>query len=427
MSKKKTIPGQAMPAADKAILTARFIRPDDYFGSFLGLMPNPDEILRDAHEALGVFRAMKTDPRIKSLLKVSKSALLNFPLLIDQAKASDAVYDFVVNQALEHIKPYQVAKRLLAAQEYGFAVAELVWEQTDGWWLPKDVVARKSERFGFDQEGRLKLRQHGELVDLYAQDYKWLVHRHDKEAENPYGSSVLSACYWAWKFKRAGAEFWILATEKFAVPSILALFESQDSPDRTRERAMELADMLMQTQSGSGAAMANIKDIKEIGASDKISEFKTLMDWCDTQIAYGIVYQSLSVQEAENGTRAQATVHQGTFNDAVKGDCRDLAETLQLLLDWIVILNFGEDEPAPRIMFDLDDYAGWEQVRDAIDRKIPVSMQALYSKYGLPEPEDDGDAFVKPDAPAMGFGLSDPGSAAGKKKVPGRKPRRLIL
>ena len=432
MSKRRVVSPKKIEAKapNQTILTARFIRPDDYFVSFLDHMPNPDEVLKDTHEAISVYRSMKSDPRVKSLLKVAKSAILNYPLVLDQSESSDAVYDFVSTQGIAKVQPYQIAKRLLSSLDFGFAVGELVWEQADGWWLPADIVARKQDRFAFNAEGRLKLIDRGASVDLYDQSYKWLVHRHDKDAENPYGTSVLSSCYWAWKFKKAGAEFWIMATEKFAVPSLLALFESTENEDRTRVRAQELAAMLMQTQSGSGGAMANIKQVMEVGAAERISEFKTLMDWCDTQIAYGIVYQSLSVQEAENGTRAQATVHQGTFNDAVKLDCRDLAETLQLYIDWIVELNYGPDEPAPKIQFDLDDYASWDQVRDAIDRSIPVSKQALYSRYGLPEPEDDADAYIKPAASSsLGFGLADSAgipAPEGKKKVPEKKPRRCL-
>ena len=48
--------------------------------------------------------------------------------------------------------------------------------------------------------------------------------------------------------------------------------------------------------------------------------------------------------------------------------------------------------------------ASFEQVMQAIDRKIPISKSALYSQYALPEPIDDDDAFVREDSGIM---LSD--------------------
>jgi phage gp29-like protein len=404
------------PVPNKTVLTARVIKTDDLMGSFMGYMPNPDEVLRDTGEALGVYREMKTDPRVKSLLSVAKGAILNYPVRLERADASDRVMDLCA-RAADRMPFYELEKRLLSGIDYGFAAVELVWENVEGWWLPSDVVLRKPERFSFDAEGRLKYRHNGEMLDLYGQEYKWLVWRFDKDAENPYGTSALKACYWPWKFKKAGAEFWLMATERFSVPSILALFESQEGEDKTRARAVALSELLTQVSPGSGAALANVKEIKTLEASGALSEFRALMDWCDTQIAYGIVQQSLAVQEAENGTRAQAEVHQSTFLSTAKNVCREIESVLQDVVDWVVELNFGTDEAKPRVEFDLADYASWEEVRDAIDRNVPVSRSALYERYGLPEPADEDDSFVKPEGSAGGFGLSDKAAPSDKKKA----------
>ena len=413
---------KAKEVANQKTLTARVIKVDDLIGSFMGYMPNPDEVLRDSGEAIGVYRSMRSDPRVKSLLGVVKSAVLEEQPQLERGEASDAVFD-LCEKAIARVPFYDAEKRLLSAVDYGFSAVELVWENRDGWWMPEDVVLRKPERFVFDQDGRLKHRKRGgELIDLYSQAYKWLVYRFDKDAENPYGTSALKSCYWPWKFKKAGAEFWLMAAEKFAVPSILALFDTSEPEDKVRQRALDLSELLSTVQSGAGAALANIKDVKLLSAPEKVSEFRSLMEWCDTQIAYGIVSQSLAVQEAEHGTRAQAEVHQGTFLSVARNICRDLVPVLQSIVDWVVELNYGPNEPAPIVSFDLDDHASWDEVCDAIDRNIPVSKSALYDRYGLPEPSDEDDAFVAPPGTPKGLSLSD---GTGKKKARPRRP--LIL
>ena len=398
MSKRKRNPvrvalADSVTKPDRRLLEARVIPAGDLFSSFVDFLPNPDEVLRDTGEALSIYREMKTDARVKSLLRVARAAVLNYPLRLEQGEASDDV--MAESQAAFKALPLAgIARRLLSGMDYGYSVVELVWKAEGPLWQPEDAVLRKPERFVFDAEGRLKLRDYDQgSRDLYAQAYKWLVYRHDKDAENPYGTSVLRACYWPWKFKKAGLEFWLMATEKFAVPSILALFESQDSPDKTRERAMELAGMLNQVSSGSGAAFANVRDAKVLQPDGRVSEFKALMDWCDTQIAYAIVFQSLAVQEAQNGTRAQAQVHEDTFLAATKEVCRDIAAVLQRAVDWFVELNYGLGEIAPAVTFDLADYATWQMVCDALDRGIPLSSDALYDRYGLPKPKDSADSF----------------------------------
>jgi phage gp29-like protein len=383
---------------DSSIMTARVIQMNELFSSFMGYMPNPDEVLRDAGEAIGIYREMKSDARIKSLLTVAKTAMLNYPIQLEQGAAPDATMA-MVKGALADFPLYGIAKRLVSGMDYGFATVEIVWQEPKAAgdiWRPVDSVLRRPERFRFDGEGRLKYIRYGELIDLYNQDYKWLVWRHDKDAENPYGTSTLKACYWPWKFKKAGAEFWLMATEKFSVPSILALFDCAEDETKVRERAAGLAEMLGRISSGSGAALANIKSAEVISTDGKLSEFKTLMDWCDTQIAYGIVYQSLAVQEAQNGTRAQASVHEDTFLATMKGLARDMTPVLQRLVDWIVELNVGPGAPVPRVAFDLADYADWKAVVEAIDRGIPVSLSALYSRYALPKPADEDDQYIAP-------------------------------
>ncbi len=400
MSKKPLPKG-----ADEKTLTARVIQIDDFF-RFMEYMPNPDEVLRDAGEAISIYREMKTDARIKSLLKIAKSAILNYPIHLKTDNCRKQIVDFVAQALEKKVTLYKVAKRLLNAVDYGYSAVEVIWGNSDGWWLPSDVVQRKPERFAFDAYSRLRHRtSSGTYEDLYNQKYKWLVWRHDKDPENPYGTSALKACYWAWKFKKVGLEFWLMAEEKFAVPSILALFEYPGSADDVRNRAQEIANMLSGITSGSSAAVGNVKEAKPITADGKLSEFKTLTDWCDTQFAYAITYQSLAVQEAENGTRAQAQVHADTFLSATKENCRDIQEELQELVDWIVELNFGPDEIVPQVEFDLSEYASWEVVRDAIDRGLPVSKQALYERYGLPKPKGDDDVFTKPGQSTMGVAV----------------------
>jgi hypothetical protein len=242
------------PKIDEATLTVRVIKIDD-FRAFLGFMPNPDEVLRDAGKSIETYRLMKADARIKSLLRVAKAEILNYPLSLEQGKAEDSVYEGV-KEGLDEAFLYEAEKRLLTAMDYGYSCVELLWKNDAGLWKPVDAVQRKPERFVFDMEGRLKHRSMSGLVDLYTQAYKWLVYRFDKDAENHYGTSALKACYWPWAFKKAGAEFWLMAAEKFAVPSILALFESSKREEDIREKALELSEMLSSIQSGSGGAVA---------------------------------------------------------------------------------------------------------------------------------------------------------------------------
>jgi phage gp29-like protein len=84
------------------------------------------------------------------------------------------------------------------------------------------------------------------------------------------------------------------------------------------------------------------------------------------------------------------------------------------LVDWTVELNFGTQAVSPRIQFDLKEHASWQQLVEAVDRNIPVSKSAIYERYGIPEPANAEDEFIKPSInPLSAIELAD----TGKKKA----------
>ena len=123
-------------------LTMRAIPVTDLFSHFVGYMPNPDEVLRDTGERISIYREMRTDPRIKSLLALVKSSVLEYAPRIERGDARQAVYD-LIQKAIDPTLLYALEKRLLSAVDYGYSAVELVWINRDGWWLPDDVVLRK--------------------------------------------------------------------------------------------------------------------------------------------------------------------------------------------------------------------------------------------------------------------------------------------
>ena len=279
--------------------------------------------------------------------------------------------------------------------------------------MPENIITRKPERFSFDSAWNLYNQDIG-ARSLLNQSYKWLIYQHDPDDENPYGTSMLRCVYWPWMFKQAGYDFWLQATEKFAVKSLYALFDSDGEEEEVRSRAMSIAEMLMGIESGSTAAIGNVKEIKDIGMSGDLSSFKEMVEACDVQISYGLTGQSIATSNTNGGSLALGEVQAELLYEDCKGIALELQNVLQHVIDWTVELNFGPGVAAPQIVFDVERRASFDQIIQAIDRNIPVSKSALYSQYGLPEPKDEADSFVKP--AGNGMMLSDGGSPATVKK-----------
>ena len=367
--------------------------------NFLSYMPNPDDVISGSFSSYDTYRKMISDPKIKSSLGKIKTGALNFPLNIVKGEADEKVYDFIRKLPLFR-NMHKKNRRMLTALNYGFSVSELIWDLKDGVWIPVNFITRKPERFHFNANWDLFLVQNGMKTKL-DQNYKWLVFQHEPDDENPYGTSMLKCVYWAWMFKQAGYDFWVQATEKFSVKTLVALFEAEGDETKISARANSIAEMLMGIQSGSAAAVGNVKEIKDVGMNGELAGFKELVEACDLQISYGLTGQAVATNAANGGSLALGQVQAELLYEDCKSIALELQSVLQQIIDWTVELNFGEDAKAPLIQYAVDRRASFEEVMKAIDHRIPVSKSALYSYYGVPEPSDDDDAFIMENGSAM--------------------------
>lgn len=399
---------------DKKALTTQIIT-DSQLRTFLNYMPNPDDIITGTFESYNTYRKMKTDGRIKSLLNKIKNSALMFPYSFEQPDGCpEKVFSFITSIPLFH-NLYKKSKRMLTSLDYGFSVSEVVWDEKamqSGRFIPDTIITRKPDRFAFDSEWRLYWNQMGSRQEL-NQSYKWLVFQHDPDDENPYGTSVLRCVYWAWMFKQAGYEFWLQATEKFSVKSIIALFNADGNEEQLKTRASTIAEMLLDISSGSAAAVSNVDSIHELSMTGDLHSFNALVDACDTQISYGLTGQTIATSKTDGGSLALGEVQAELLYEDCKGIALELQGVIQKLVEWIVALNFGNSVRAPLFVFDVERKASFEQVMQAIEKGFPVSKKALYDNYKLPEPKDTADAFI---IERQSYFLSDPFEQTDKKK-----------
>jgi phage gp29-like protein len=394
----------------------------------LELLPNPDEVVE--REGPEVFDRMLQDPHIFACLTQRKALLLAKEWEIvpaDSSEKAQKVAEFVRHTITTYLDFYRDLEELLSAIEHGYAVSEVVWRLEKGQWIPESLLGHDFRRFGFTPDGTLVLLDAEKGRVKLTQPYKFIVHRNEATPENPYGRSVLTRCYWPWRFKLAGFEFWITLLEKFGVPSLAALFETETTEEKARELAEFISEQLLRITSGGAGALAGVKDLKTLEAKGHGEDFKLLLDLCNTEISKAILGETLTVEVGERGAYAHGKVHFEVLESLIKKDAEALANTLnRTLIKWIAELNFGADAPVPRFRFDFEPVADWEKIKDALDRGVPVSKRALYSLYNLPEPEDESDAFIAPTVAAKA-GLSFSESPEGENDFFVRRlPRRTF-
>ncbi|MGF7110469.1 phage portal protein family protein [Treponema pedis] len=407
-------------------LAMEIIQPEQFW-SVISYLQNPADILSDRGDFYKTVDEMLLDAKIGSHLRLRKDIVVSFPFVINQGKSSDAVYEFVRDNLTVNLNWETDVKEFLSAIEYGHSFSEVLWTRNEAGFLIPDSIRNKYPgqifyKIGFQKtEGGVKsiwvpVLKNGnkELTDKY----KFLTYRNNPRAENPYGNSDLLMCYWPWKFKQLGWEFWLKAAQKAGVPSLVALFDAADS-ESAKKNAQSISDTLVEMQGGDAAALANVKDVKTLEMSGNLADHKVLIETCNQEISFALTTQSLSTQEGQFGTRAQATVHDENLVRVCHGDAKALQGVFQNLIDWIVELNFGNTAIPPKGEFDLQSYASFNELIQAVQNKIPVSKEALYTRYKLPRPKDDDDVFILEGTNSIALSDSD------KKKIQSRLPLKI--
>jgi phage gp29-like protein len=379
----------------KKVLVSEVAKPYQGFEQFLTFLPNPDEVILS--EGKDIYDVIMKDAHVFGAVQQRKSFVLSKDWNITPASNDSAdtkIAEYVNETIKKELNLYQDLEDLLRAFEHGFAVTEAIWRNDSTGLTLESLLARSWKRFSFKSDGTLLLTGDGPQVTL-DMPWKFIVHKNEPEPENPYGTSVLSRCYWPWKFKQAGWEFWLRVLDKFGVPSLAALFEGDMNETATLERAEHIANELLKISSGAAGAFGGVKDIKAIEAKGHSQDFKTFLSVCDSQISKAVLTVTLTTEVSEKGSYSLGQIHEKALKQLTYKDCNALSATLtRTLLKWITELRFGIGTPGPEFKFDFFDAAPWESVRDAMDRGVPVSKRALYSTYNIPEPEGDEDIFI---------------------------------
>jgi len=381
-----------------------------YFEQFLTYLPDPaDTILDDPEGAYEVFRKMLLDPHINAKLQQLKDEVLSKEFDIvpaDESSKAQEIADFVKKAIYENLNIEQDFAELLSAIEYGFSVSEVIWKQEGGFWLPDSLKARKQEKFRFNTKGELLYYDPIEGWKRLDTNYKFIIHRHNPQVENPYGFSVLLACYWPWMFKKAGWKFWLKVAEKFGVPTVLALIKGEGmTEDQKAETANFIAEALLNIQEDAAVALVDVEKVETLESKGSAEDFARLIELCNAEISKAITGEILTADKGNTGSYALAKVHSETLKRRGRKVAKALANTLnRTLIRWIVELNYGKDllHLTPKLQFDFTEIPEWEQVKDAIDRGVPVSKEALYSMYNLPKPVNEEDVFISPKLSASG-------------------------
>jgi len=349
-----------------------------------GSTPNPDVLFGKTGVSPDVFEEMLQDAHIYAKLEQLKDRVISMQWDVRPAgdsRQEQEAADFV-KDCLNTVGVKQLMQDMMMAVEYGFSVVEVVWKEEGGVWSPEKALGRKSSRFGFTADGVLTLSDGMKKIPL-EQEYKFIIHRNSPKNENPYGTPVLSKCYWPWMFKKAGFRYWLTVAEKYGVPTVLALFDSIDDTE-SRERAKELAENLYNIQSDAAVALANVDSVQVLETKGTSKDFSELIQICNTEISKAVTGEILTSDTSSNGSYSLARQHLETLEMKSSKLAKAISETLcKTLVKWIVDLNFSGVK-APSFVLDNKAEAEWSVIKDALELGFDIDKGEVAKRFGIP-------------------------------------------
>jgi len=384
-------------------------------------------------QSVRTFRRMRLDAQVQSLLKATWMPILRTPWRIDGTGCRPEVAERVArNFGLPLVgqedvpRPKRTRGRFSWAQHlrhvalqdvYGFSGFNQVYRLADDGladlrkllWIPPWTI----EQVKVDDDGGLvEVRQN--LPGTRPVPVSELVwYTSEREGANWLGMSPLRASFKPWLLKDRLARVGVLSVERNGMGVVVYTApqrDPQDDPDGSKARAdiaegLKIATGVRSGETAGAALPAGAKLALE-GVSGGLPDATVLIRYLDEQMARAFLGHFLNLG-TETGSWALGSTFADFFTLSLQAKAEEVADTTtQHVIEDFVDVNWGQDEPAPRLVF------------DEIGSQSPVTAEALKLlrdaglldeddllkrfiriKYRLPKaaPSDDDDDDDQPD------------------------------
>lgn len=374
--------------------------------------------------SIDVFdRMRREDTQVKSVLRAVKLPILRAEWVIDGAGCRDEVTEFVANnldlpvKGEPYVAPARVRDRFsfkdflrlaLLELDFGYSFFEQVYDQSSGMarlrklaWRPPRTI---SDVEVAPDGGLIAVRQYGTngKSDVRIPVDRLVAFVNEREGANWLGESLLRSAYKMWLLKDRVLRIQALTADRNGLG--LPVFTAAPPPDgATYEEAQawnegEIARGLKiatEARAGeaAGMALANGSSFRLAGVDGRLPDTDKPIRYYDEQIAGAVLANFLSLGgDNATGSYALGSTFVSFFTDSLNAIAQHLAEITQAhVIEDLVDLNWGTEEPAPRIVpaaIGETQALTAEGVRALLDsgalRSDPALEEYLRARYGLP-------------------------------------------
>lgn len=361
-------------------------------------------------QSVTVYDQMRRqDAQVASVLRAVTQPVRRTPWRINPAGARDEVTEFIAdNLGLPIVgtepKPLPRTRDRFSWPEhlrlallmlpFGFMPFEQVYRIEAGMArlrklaprLPKTIEDIDVAKDG----GLVSITQYSTMTDTRQRPIpvnRLVVYVHDREGGNWLGSSLLRPAYKHWLIKDRLLRVQAQTIERngMGIPTYEAAETENDLA-----KGLGLATSLRAGEA-AGAAIPNGAKLRLMGVEGDLPDANPAIRYHDEQIARAVLAHFLNLG-TQTGSWALGTTFADFFTLSLQTLAQQVADTAtQHIVEDLVDINFGESEPAPKVVFDEigSRQAATAQALKALFDSGAITVdgnleESLRQQYGLP-------------------------------------------
>jgi len=374
----------------------------------------------DAGDAIQYLELAETieerDPHYSGVLRTRKLAVAQLPLTVKPA--SDAAEDVekakLVEDWLDRDELADELFDMLDTLGKGYSATEILWDTSEGQWMPKKLELRNPKWFRFDRTDLttpLLLDKNGQEMPLPA--FKFIFATIKAKSGLPIRGGLARIALWPYLFKKFTERDWAIFSQTYGQPLRVGKFGPNANEEDKRTLLRAVANI-----AGDCAAivpesmMIDFVEAANVGAAHAL--YKERAEWLDEQVSKLVLGQTATT-DAKTGGLGSGKEHRQVQEDIERADAKALAAVLNrdLIQPWMQ-LNFGPQKAYPRLIIAREESEDLKAFADAvgpmIDRGLEVDQAEVREKFGLSAPKAGAKLMARsaPAAPA-----ADPAGASG--------------
>lgn len=373
---------------------------------------NPDLMWPQSIEVFDKMR--REDSQIGSVLRAVTLPIMSASWSIDPAGAADEVVAFIAaNLGLtvkgqEAVAPLRTKGRFswgehlrmaLLELPFGHSFFEQVYRIENGrahlrklaWRPPRSITKIDVAPDG----GLIAIEQRGNGgPDIRIPADRLVAYVNDREGANWLGQSLLRTAYKNWLLKDRMLRAQALTVERNGlgvpvytgapVPDKASMTEREDWNKSEKDAGLKLATGFRAGEA-AGASIPNGATLDLKGVTGKLPDTDAPIRYHDEQIARAVLAHFLNLG-TETGSWALGSTFANFFTDSLNSVAEHIKDiTQQHVVEDLVDANWGDQEPAPRLVF------------EPIGSEHPVTAEAIKAliECGALTPDESLEAFMR--------------------------------